>query len=317
MESFPLGKKSVLAISAVLLLSAAYLPLAHAAVYGPYSLQWDTAVWNDRYVGNTVEFDLAVVNTDSTTPNDTISSVELVTPWQTYADTAMPVSLCFACSYLYDVNVTIPATLQPSSVTWTLDFTGTYSDGSALCSSTSNICSTAFSLDISPDPYALEQTMTSLNANITSLSSQISSLQSQLSAAKSNATALQSQLSSYQSQLATAQNSLTAVQDQFTTAKNNITLLQQDAVVKSTQIQSLQQNLTSTAGNLLTTRTSLSSATSALNAANSALNSTKATLATTQSSLKAYSTEYLPAGIAVPVILAAIMLVLYLRKGSK
>jgi len=317
MESFPLGKKSVLAISAILLLSAAYLPLAHAAVYGPYSLQWDTAVWNGRYVGNTLEFDLAVVNTDSTTPTDTISSVKLVTSWQTYTDAAMPVSLCYGCDYLYDVNVTLPATLQPSSVTWTAEFTGTYSDGSAFCSSTSNICTASFSLDISPDPYALEQTMTSLNANITSLNSQISSLQSQLSTAKSSATALQSQLSSDQSQLATAESSLTSIQAQYATAQNNITVLQQDAVAKSTQIQGLQQNLTSTAGNLLTTKTSLTSATAALNSANSELNSTKATLAATRSSLNAYSTEYLPAGIAVPVILAAAMLVLYLRKGSK
>jgi len=268
MQYFRRGKIALLMASAMLLLSATALPVAHAQTYGPYSLSWDYAVWGNRSVGKGVEFDLYIYNLASGDPQDTISSVQLITPWQTYTATGLPVMVCYECVYGWFPNVTIPLNQQLGSVSWTLSFTGTYTDGSAFCSSSGNVCSSTLSVNIIADPQTLQ--------------TQVTSLTGQLATAEGNITALQKQVQSDQS-----------------------------------QVSSLQTQLTNTSNTLQKAKSDLTTTQSALTAANSLLDATKATLASTQSSLAMVSSVYLPVGAAVPGVIAALLAVLYIRKGPR
>ncbi|MDA4124076.1 MAG: hypothetical protein OK438_01305 [Thaumarchaeota archaeon] len=296
MNQLGVRKAFVLFSMCALLTTLAFSPVAKAAANGPYSISWADSVWNNRYPGNTVEFDFYLVNSDPTSPTDTISSFQLVTPWQTYFPSDLPASLCDGCDYYYFVNVTIPSSVQPGDVTWTYSFSGTYSDSSHFCASTGNVCTNTITLTLSPDPYALQTQVTNLESSITTLNSNIASLNTQLTTAKSNVTSLQARVISYQSQVASLMVAETQLQGQLALAKGNETLLQ--------------QQLTTSRGDLTTANTALAAAESQLGASQSQLN-------TAQSSLSTYSSVYLPLAVLAPSIIAVLLLVLYLRKGHK
>lgn len=323
---------------AMLLLSSSVLPSARAVVNGPYSWWYDSSIWNNRYQGNTIYVDVTVYNTDSQRTY-TITSLQLTTPWQTYTATDLPATVCFGCNYFHEFSVIIPSTQSVGTVSFTYRITGTSSAGGVMyCSPSTTDCSWTDSISITADPNALQnqitnlqQTVNSLDANITSLNSQITSLNSQLATAKNNITSLQSKISSYQSQISSLQGQFTAAQNNMTTlqgqvsslqtqlsaAKNNITSLQNDVQSKNTQIQGLQQNLTATANALQKAKSDLADTSSSLDAAKASLVSTQAALAAAQSSLATVSNVYLPVGVAVPAIVAVLLLVLYVRKGSR
>jgi len=212
------------------------------------SIWWDYSLWNGRYVGNTLEFDLNLYNTAASTPTDTVASVQLVTPWGTYSDNTLPQTLCYGCDYYWYTDFTIPTTASPDNYTITLSFTGTYSDGTAFCASENNVCSDTVTVDVKANPdtqaaqiASLQSTIASLNQNVTSLKSQISTFQSeaatiqaQLTTAKGNITSLKTSLAATNSQLtvtqrylasnetalASAKSSLAATQSSFSTATN-------------------------------------------------------------------------------------------------
>jgi len=300
-----------------LLLSPVAIHVANASVEGPFSIWWDYAVWNNRYAGNTVQFDFYLYNVDPSTPNDTINSVKLVTPWQTFQDKALPTLLCEGCSYVYATNVTIPATQHEGSVNWTVSFTGAYKDGSLFCQGTGSVCSETFSLYISPNPYILEnetmklqQTVTSLDTNVTSLASQVSSLETQLKAANTN-------IASLQSQLTAAQANITSLQGQVSSYKGEVSSLQTQLTTAQNNITSLQASLSTAKTNLQGAESDLASARSSLSATQSQLNATLSSLASTKNTLATYANVYLPVGIGVPSVIAVLLAVLYLRKGSR
>lgn len=125
-----------------------------------------------------------------------------------------------------------------------------------------------------------------VSANPVTLQSQVTTLQQSIAALNANITSLNSQIATLQTQQA-------ALQAQLSTAKGNITSLK---------------------ASLATTNAQLGTAKANLNTAQNQLAATQATLASTQSSLSNYSNLYLPLGVAVPSVIAALMLVLYLRK---
>lgn len=242
-------------------------------------LWWQSSVWNGRYPGNTLEFDFYLYNTYAGTPTDTVSTVQLVTPWGTYSDNTLPQSLCYGCRYSWYANFSIPPTAAPNNYTINFSFTGTYSTGQPFCSSTSNVCTGQVSLDVKANPNTLQAQVTSLQATIASLNANITSLKSQIAS-------LQTQQASLQAQL--------------TTAKGNIT--------------SLQAALATTNSQLSTAKTNLTNAQTQLAATQATLASTQASLASTQASLSTESNLYLPLGVAIPSIVAALLAVLYFRK---
>jgi hypothetical protein len=272
----------VLAVAAALLFSAVPPPVSRASVSTAYWLWWDYAIWGSRYLGNQVTFDAYIYNTNSAFPNDLIMSVQLNTPWGSYADTVMPVNLCYGCSYKYEVTFTIPATASLGNAGMTLAFSGRYGDGSLFCQSTGNVCTSNFNLYIIPDPYALQTQVTSMQQTITNLNTNITSLRGQVS---------------------TLQGEVTSLQTQLTTAKGNIT--------------TLKTSLATASSALTTAKASLTTAQASLATAQATLTSTQAELASTKSSLNTVSSVYLPVGVAIPSVLAALFLFLYLRKKPR
>jgi len=278
MMEHELLRGSVVLAVGVLLLSTFPVPVAHATINScsgaGCGFWWTDAVWNGRYVGNTLEFDLYVFNTSNPPLTITIASVKLVTPWGTFTDNTLPQSVCQGCEYFWYTGFTIPSTANPGTYTLNYTFTGTYQSGTAICfdKTPPNICSSSVALSVKSNPdtlqaqvTSLQQTIASLNANITSLKSQIASLQS-----------LQASL-----------------QAQLSTAKGNITSLQASLASVNSQLSTAKANLATTQGQLA---------------------GVQATLASTQSSLSTYSNVYLPVGVAIPAVVAVLLLVLYLRK---
>lgn len=289
MVSRLVGAWAVLAMGA-LLVSAVPSPVAHAKIYtcsngSGCSIWWDTSVWSgpsggyagNTYVGNTLEFDINIYGTYAQT--DTITSVSVVTPWGTYSDSTLPQSLCYGCNYFWYVDFVVPATATPGNYTLNYTFAGTYASGNAFCVSTGSVCSGSISVNLKANPNTLQAQVASLQSTITTLNSNITSLKSQIASLQTQSASLQAQL---------------------TTAKTNIT--------------TLQASLATTNAQLATSKANLATAQSQLSTAQSQLAATQASLASTQSSLSTVSNLYLPVGVAVPGVVATLLLILYLRK---
>ena len=211
---------TLLASSGFLL--AAPTSAVRAQASGPFSAWWQISLIGNTYVGNTVTFDFTFYNTNSNDPTDTLTRFLLDTPWQIYTDPNLPASVCFGRAYAYVFNVTIPSTEPTGLIAWGIGFTGNYSDGSAFCASTSDVCVDAGKVTIIADPSALQSQVTSLQQNQTRLSGQVSSLNGQLSAADANITTLSGEISSYkgqvsslQGQVSTDESKLASVQSQL------------------------------------------------------------------------------------------------------
>jgi prefoldin subunit 5 len=288
------GPVAVLVVVAACLLvvSGFPAPAARATIYScagtGCGFWWYDAVWNGRYVGNTLEFDLWVVNTNNPPLSVTIATVKLVTPWGTFTDNTLPQTVPEGQEYSWYADFTIPSTAAPGGYSLNYTFTGTYPSGTALCydKTPPNICSSTVSISVSANPDTLQAQVTSLQAQVTSLQQTITSL-------NANITSLKSQVSNLQAQQA-------SLQAQLSIAKGNIT--------------ALQAALATTNSQLSTTKASLSSAQGQLASTQATLASTQATLASTQSSLSTASNLYLPLGVAIPSIVAALLAVLYFRK---
>lgn len=279
----PLGVLVLLA-AALLLFSALPAPVARATIVScsgsGCGFFWQTSVWNERYVGGTVRVDFDIYNVYAGTPTDTITSVQLVTPWQTYSDNTLPQSVCYGCAYHYEVNVTIPSTQSVGDVTFTWNFQGTTSTGGAMCYNyPNNICTSPLGLSLDVDPDTLQAQITSLQSTITSLDANVTSLKSQISTLQSQSASLQAQLSTAKGNITTLQTSLATTNAQLTTAKANLNTAQTQLATAQTQ-----------------------------------LAATRASLASTQSSLSTVSNLYLPLGVAVPSAIALLFLFMYLRK---
>jgi flagellin-like hook-associated protein FlgL len=281
------------------------VPIVHADVSSHFDIWWIAALWDNRYVGNTVVLDFYVYNTEPSV-TDTISSLQVVTPWQNFSDSSLPVSLCQGCRYNFTADISIPTTQQPDEVYFTVYFTGTFGDGGgAFCYDEGSVCSDVISVNISPDPYTLQNQVsellaneTSLSANITALQSQVSALNGQLAAADENI----SSLKAADANMTAMQAQIQADRMQISTLQGTIATLQNENQSNTELIARLQQNLTSIQSGLQTSQVELGDA--------------QANLSAKQASLLTVSDYYLPVGIIVPAAIAATLLVLYVRKRN-
>ena len=229
-------------------------PVARAATLqsagdteGPYTIWWDWHITGNAIPGQTVHFSFYFYNTSPEGENVTLSSFSLMTPWATYTDPTLPQVIPTGYSYGNDIEITIPANQPIATVAGSLNFTGTYSDGTPFCSSTGGICTETENFPIIPDPVSLQAQVTTLNNTVTSLNGEISTLvgritnlrgelaatnqagiqdnatiastkaslanaEANLNAAEANLTSTQSQLSAKESQLAASQSSVSAYQ---------------------------------------------------------------------------------------------------------
>ncbi len=328
------GKRAVAVFSFVVLCLFALGPVvqvAQAQVDGWYSIYWNESVWNNRYPGNTVYLDFYLVDTgwlsgyggvaQQAYANFTLSSLDLFTPWQTYAADDVPVGLCNGCGYFNEFDVLIPTTLQPGEVTFNLTFPGTYSDGGPFCADSGNICEDVITLQVDPNPSLLQDqvtslqgTVTSLNSSVLSLTSQVSSLQTQLASANSNITMLQAQVATYQGQVSNLQTQLSAAYANATALQGTITTLQGQRSAADANGVALQQNLTPPLGQLQQAQSTLSSDSAQLSSLQSSLTISQSKDASDHSSLETLQNVYLPVGVAVPSLVAILFAVLYFRK---
>jgi len=122
-------------------------------------LWWDTGVWNDRYPGSTLRVSVHIYDSAQVNQTVTVKDLSVVTPWQTYSAGGLPVTICEGCTYLYQFNMTIPTTEGVGSVTFTTQFSGTYSTGAALCASKNNVCTEDLPLTIDQSPTSLQSTI--------------------------------------------------------------------------------------------------------------------------------------------------------------
>lgn len=321
------GKRGVAVFSLVVLCLFALGPVvqvAQAQVEGWYSIYWNESVWNNRYPGNTIYLDFYLVDTgwlsgyggvaEQAYANFTLSSLDLFTPWQTYAADDVPVGLCNGCSYYNEFDVLIPTTLQPGEVTFNLTFTGTYSDGTPFCADSGNICEDVITLQVDPNPSLLQDQVTSLNSSVLSLTSQVSSLQTQLASANSNITMLQAQVATYQGQVSNLQSQLSAAYANATALQGTITTVQGQLSAADANGAALQQNLTSTLGQLQQAQSTLSSDSARLSSLQSSLTISQSKEASDHSSMETLQNVYLPVGVAVPSLVAVLFAVLYFKK---
>jgi peptidoglycan hydrolase CwlO-like protein len=328
------GRKLLsIAILAALLITPAIVPLARAAspgissINGPYDIVWSAAIWNNRYVGNTLLIEFGLVNLD-TGPPDTLSSVTLYTPWGTFTDSSLPASFCGQCVYYYDVNVTIPTTQQPGYTNWSINFTGKYNSGSPYCTDTNDICSYSFSLYISADPDQLASEVSALTTQVNNLNSEVTSLTTELNSANNNIATLQSQITSFQTQVSQLNTQITSLTSKLTAANSSIASYKTQVSGLNGQISALNGQVTTITGQLSTAKNNASSLATTLNSANAQLQSAKATLSSvqgqlsstqsqltsTQSQVDTYNRLYLPLGILIPTAIAAMLAGFLIRK---
>lgn len=141
-------------------------PVTHAqvaGVSGPAALWWDTGVWNDRYPGSVLRVSVHIYNSAQVNQTAKITSLSVVTPWQTYSAAGLPVTICEGCTYLYQFNMTIPTNQAIGGVTFTTQFSGTYSTGTALCSSKGNQCTESVPVTIDQSPTSLQSKVNNYN----------------------------------------------------------------------------------------------------------------------------------------------------------
>jgi len=309
-------------------------PVTHAVVSGPYGLYYFISLTGynpidpyQSYPGGTVYLNYWLVDS-STSSSDTLTAIGLTTPWQTYSDASVPVTIPQGESYYGYFTITIPSGQQPGNVTWT--FTESATGYTSI--------SRSFTFTIYTNPAALQSQINTLNAQISTLQGQVTSLQTQLTSAQNSAaslqstvTSLQGQVTSLQSQLTAAQNNATSLKSsvnsltsQLTTASSQLSLTQSQLVNETakanaltSQLQSAQSNIANVTAQVNSLTSQLSSAKDSLSAANANLTSVQGQLAATRSELGTYSSVYLPAGVGVPLIVAILFLVLYLRKGPR
>jgi len=315
----------IIALAVILLLGS--IPAAHASVSGPYDLWYQIGVEgsstvnaDQMYPGGTVYLEYCFYNTQ-TSGSVTITQIGLTTPWQTYSDSSVPVTIDQGYAYCESFTVVIPSNEALGTGTWT--FTNTATGFTPASSS--------FSVTIFANPATLQTQINTLNSEISSLQSSVSSLQSQLTAAQNNATSLQKSVTSLQSQVSSLQSQLTAAQNNATNLQKSVDSLKSQLSTSQAQLattQSQLSNATATVNSLTTQLQSaqlqISNKTAQITTLSSQLSTTKASLATananlafSQGEVATYSSFYLPVGVAVPSIVAILFLVLYLRKGSR
>jgi len=183
-----------------------------------------------------LEFDLYIYNVDPTDPTDTITSAQLITPWQTYFAVGLPVSLSEGYSYNYFANVTIPMDQALGQIKWTVRFQGTYSNGTPFCASTGNACSDTFNLNIIADPAPLQ--------------TQVTSLTGQLATAKINATSIQQQVQSKLIQIQALQLQLQGLHQNLSTMSNDLNKTKADLGTASSALTTAKTQLNSTKATL-------------------------------------------------------------------
>jgi chaperonin cofactor prefoldin len=331
-------EKTLLAVAfASILVFGGMAPVARAlvagstGVTGPWDITWDGYIYGNLTAGSSVYLDFHIYDLDLGYSNDTVSALSITTPWATYTAPDMPAQLCGGCDFEYYLFMTIPATQAPGWVNGTLTFSGAYSDGYPFCHDTSNICSYFGEFYVFPDPGKLESQVASLTTSVNALNSQVTSLASQLSRADVNITTLNGEISTYQTQATQLQSEATSLTAKLTAANSSISSYQGQVTSLSNQLGTANQDVSSLNTRLATAQSNETSLQQSLTASNTALQAVKANLASVQSQLtnaqnqlaskqselNTYSSVYLPVGIVIPVILAVLFAVLYLRKNPK
>jgi chaperonin cofactor prefoldin len=316
----------LLAILSFLMISMP-IPVANASTGGPagyWYVYWLTGYNVDNayqaYPGGTIFLNYVIVNSQ-TSGSITITQIQATTPWQTYTDTSLPITINQGQDYYGYFSISIPAseTLGNISISYTDSVNGY------------NVVTGTLRTTIYANPSALQSQINTLNSQITSLQSQASSLQSQLTAAQANATNLQSKVTSLQGQVSSLQSQLTAAQTNATNLQKSVVSLKSQLSASQSQLSMTQSQLSNATSKVSTLTTQLQSAqsdisnkTAQISTLSSQLSTTQASLATANASLAfsqgevaTYSSFYLPVGVAVPSVVAVILLVLYLRKGAR
>jgi hypothetical protein len=108
-----------------LLVFLAPVPAGHATTAGPYDLyvHYSVTGYNpfnayQSYPGGTVYFNYVFIDSE-TSGSITITQIELTTPWQTYSDTSLPVTIAQGDEYYGYFAITIPSSESLGNSSWT------------------------------------------------------------------------------------------------------------------------------------------------------------------------------------------------------
>ena len=304
--------KSLISLAFLVSLLSPAVPHVYAETAGPY-IQWWAAAFDgsDRYPGGTIVFEVFIVNSRPVDLPNSIDVISLVTPWKTYVDPNLPVSIGQGEGYRSTFEIEIPTDQTAGNVDMTFTFSSRYWDGFGW----SSFPDVFFPLNVKilPNPFVLqnqiisnEEEISSLQLSLTDSRESIASLENQLVTAEVAAQSLTIQLDDSSERVASLEGRVGTLEEELTTVKTSRDSLQTDLAIVKSDLRDLRTGLENT-------RAELASVSSELVSTESDLASTGSALEATRSQLATFQTLYLPLGIGIPA-LAAIALAIRRRR---
>lgn len=278
-------RSAVFILAAILAVLTMLIQASYAQKSGPYAMWvFAYAVTTDYYPEGTVKYCIELVNTHPVGNQEIIDRVTLITPWKTYNDTTLPMTINHGEGYFWIFEIIIPASQQPGSTIFEVQLQARYWDGSNWASL--NVPPMLGSVKIMPNPYTLQEEVADLQQTINTLQQNITSLEAEIST-------LEKDISSFEKDIADKEAEL-----------NNL----------KTQLSSLQKEYDSKCSELNKVNSDLATANSEVETMTVELTNKESELTKTKNQLSAYSTTYLPLGVALPSIVAVVLAVFLLKK---
>jgi hypothetical protein len=299
-----LNRKTVwILVVASLFLTA--IPASFAEIRGPSTLWYEYSVTgSNRYPGGSVTLDFLLVN--SGTVLESLDSVRFDTPWGTFADKELPKTLAQGMAYLNRFTISIPASQRSGNITMIFSLSARYQ--TALGWVPFNPASKSFAMEVLPNPFTLQRTLTSVQGQLAEAQRTITSLQSQRADPQAIAS-LQKQVTDGQSAITSLQKQLQAAQEQTKTAESQVVSFRR-------QLEQGRNELSDTQTRLASTQKEVSDMKGKISSTELQLSETLSTLASTEDQLRSYTSVYLPLAGVMPVVITLTLVAFHLRRKS-